>query len=82
MLAVIMAAPDPKTRFADAAVLLNYGFGSCSLYVDEDTAPGAPAEVKGGVEEEVSWDTRNPSATWIPAARPWTPWKKNWKSGR
>ena len=60
MLAVIMAAPDPKTRFADAAVLLNYGFGSCSLYVDEDTAPGAPAEVKGGVEEEVSWEYEEP----------------------
>lgn len=60
MLAVIMAAPDPKTRFADAAVLLNYGFGSCSLYVDEDTAPGAPTEVKGGVEEEVSWEYEEP----------------------
>ena len=60
MLAVIMAAPDPKTRFADAAVLLNYGFGSCSLYVDEDTAPGAPAEVKGGVEEAVSWEYEEP----------------------
>lgn len=60
MLAVIMAAPDPKTRFADAAVLLNYGFGSCSLYVDEDTAPGDPAKVKGGVEEEVSWEYEEP----------------------
>ena len=60
MLAVIMAAPDPKTRFADAAVLLNYGFGSCSLYVDEDTASGDPAKVKGGVEEEVSWEYEEP----------------------
>ncbi len=60
MLAVIMAAPDPKTRFADAAVLLNYGFGSCRLYVDEDTAPGDPVEVKGGVEETVSWQYEEP----------------------
>lgn len=55
MLAVILAAPDPKVRFADAAVLLNYGFGSCSFYEDEDTEPQAPVEVRGGVEEEVSW---------------------------
>lgn len=55
MLAVIMGAPDPKVRFADAAVLLNHGFGSCSFYEDEDTVSQAPVEVRGGVEEEVSW---------------------------
>ena len=32
MIAVIMAAPDPKGRFADATALLNYGYAKCSLY--------------------------------------------------
>ena len=28
--------------------------------MDEDTAPGDPAKVKGGVEEEVSWEYEEP----------------------
>ena len=42
LISVIMAGPDSKTRFRNAAELLNYGFGSCRLYVDENRgcAPG------------------------------------------
>ena len=36
LISVIMTAPDSKTRFANAAVLLNYGFGKCNLYIDEN----------------------------------------------
>ncbi|TAH72832.1 MAG: D-alanyl-D-alanine carboxypeptidase [Anaerolineaceae bacterium] len=35
LIAVIMAAPDTKTRFMEAAKLLNYGFANYSIYVDD-----------------------------------------------
>lgn len=53
LIAVIMAAPDSKTRFKDATSLLNYGFGRCVKYVDEGLEDIAPAAVKGGVKEQV-----------------------------
>ena len=34
LIASVMAAPDPKTRFRDAAALLNYGFSKCILYTE------------------------------------------------
>lgn len=34
LIAVVMAAPDTKTRFAEATKLLNYGFANCSIYKD------------------------------------------------
>lgn len=34
LIAVVMAAPDTKTRFAEAAKLLNYGYATCRLYED------------------------------------------------
>lgn len=36
LIAVIMAAPESKVRFAEASALLNYGFSNCSRYVDEE----------------------------------------------
>lgn len=46
LIAVIMGAPDSKTRFSEAQVLLNYGFALCKLYVDpnEDVLPQLPVE--------------------------------------
>lgn len=38
MIAVIMAAPNPKTRFSEAAKLLDYGFANCSLYKDKKSS--------------------------------------------
>ena len=35
LVAVILAAPDTKTRFMEAAKLLNYGFANYSVFVDE-----------------------------------------------
>lgn len=51
LIAVVMGAPDYKTRFGDAQTLLTYGFGVCSLYIDEnqDALPAIPVE--GGVAE-------------------------------
>lgn len=51
LIAVIMAAPDSKTRFKDATTLLNQGFGMCSLYKDKEPIRLAPVKVKGGEEE-------------------------------
>lgn len=54
LIAVIMAAPDTKTRFSEAATLLNYGFANCSIY--RDNAEGfdfSSVSVRGGVKEEV-----------------------------
>ena len=53
LIAVIMAAPDPKGRFADATALLNYGYAKCTLYRDTDELPQVTVPVRGGVEEEL-----------------------------
>ena len=34
--------------------MLNYGFGICNLYVDEDPEAPEPAKISRGVKEEVS----------------------------
>ena len=60
MIAAIMAAPDYKTRFNDAVSLLNYGYGNCKLYRDEEPPQLAPASVIGGVEEQVELRYREP----------------------
>lgn len=52
LIAVIMAAPDPKIRFQDAIKLLNYGFSKCQLYVDENKEPIADIRVKGSLTKE------------------------------
>ena len=54
LISVVMAGPDSKTRFRNAAQLLNYGFGSCRLYVDENREELPPVTVRGGVAETVS----------------------------
>ena len=54
LIAVILAAPDYKARFADAVTLLNYGFANCHLYKADN--PGAVPEttVAGGIQEQVA----------------------------
>ena len=54
LIAVIMAAPDPAGRFADATALLNYGYAKCSLYQDLEEQPLVTVPVRGGVQEEVA----------------------------
>lgn len=53
LIAVVMGAPDYKTRFADAQTLLTYGFGVCNVYVDENKEVLPRMPVERGVEEEV-----------------------------
>lgn len=53
LIAVIMGAPDPQTRFQEAATLLNYGFNVSHIYVDENKDALPNLAVEGGVAEQV-----------------------------
>lgn len=54
LIAVIMACPDSKARFADATSLLNYGFSTCQVYSDTKTNDLTPLTVKKGTSDSVS----------------------------
>ena len=52
--AVIMAAPDPKIRFTQAAALLDYGFANCTGYIEETSnLKLKPIPVENGVSDTV-----------------------------
>ncbi len=53
MIAAVMAAPDYKARFSDAASLLNYGYANCRLYEDKEPLPLPGMPVENGVEDRV-----------------------------
>lgn len=54
LIAVVMAAPDPKARFADAMSLLSYGYSVSQMYTDENKDALPVQVVEGGVEEQVN----------------------------
>ena len=54
LIAVIMGAKDSKARFKDAVTLLNYGFGKCQMYTDENMPSLDPISVTGGIQESIS----------------------------
>ena len=53
LISVIMAASDSKTRNKEAATLLTYGFGKCSLYIDENTEALPDVAISNGIEEQI-----------------------------
>ncbi|XCP83897.1 D-alanyl-D-alanine carboxypeptidase family protein [Roseburia hominis] len=54
MIAVVMAEPDSKTRVKDSIAMLNYGFGKCARYTDEQVLEKkAYSQVEGGIEARV-----------------------------
>ncbi len=53
LISVVMAAPNYKIRFKDAASMLNFGFARCSLYKDESPLPLPKLIVKQGREDVV-----------------------------
>ena len=55
LIAVVMGAPDHKVRFQDASAMLDYGFGSCQLYVDTNTY-GELEALKRKYEEALAVD--------------------------
>ena len=54
LISVVMAAPDYKIRFKDAAAMLNYGFSRCSLYIDKEMPELSKLPVEKGKEKTVS----------------------------
>lgn len=60
MIAVVMAAPDPKTRFQDAISLLSYGYSVSQMYKDENQDPLPAQKVEGGVEDTVNLHYASP----------------------
>ncbi len=60
LIAAIMAAPDIKSRTADAQALLNYGFSACRVY--QDTKPPALPKlaVTQGAESSVALEYEAP----------------------
>ncbi len=54
LIAVVMAAPDTKTRFSEASTLLNYGFANCAIYRDEAPVLPDSLPVEKGIEEEAA----------------------------
>lgn len=54
LIAVVMGAPDYKTRFGDAQALLTYGFSVCNIYIDENQDALAPLPVEGGTAEKAA----------------------------
>lgn len=53
LIAVVMAAPDSRTRQKDASALLDYGFSRCRLYEDPDPGVLGELKVKNGISETV-----------------------------
>ncbi len=53
LIAVVMAAPDYKVRFSDATTLLNYGFGKCRVFSDQNADKLASLPINKGIKEDV-----------------------------
>ncbi|MGN0378026.1 MAG: D-alanyl-D-alanine carboxypeptidase family protein [Butyrivibrio sp.] len=51
LISVVMASPSGKTRVSDSIALLNYGYGICSLYKDNDMPKLSPVPVSRGSKE-------------------------------
>lgn len=53
LIAVILGGENSKQRFQDATKLLNYGFGKCQVYEDNDPPKLKLVEVQGGVKDQI-----------------------------
>lgn len=62
LIAVIMAADDSKARIRDATALLNYGFGKCRKYEEEEAEKVKPVPVERGVKEQAETAQKEPFA--------------------
>ena len=60
LVAVVMACPNYKDRFSEAATLLNYGYANCSLYQDTEPPKIEAVPVKNGVGETISAEVQEP----------------------
>lgn len=56
LIAVILAAPETKVRFSEAAKLLDYGFANCSIFSDNNKdLQVVPIPIKQGVTDELNY---------------------------
>lgn len=61
LVAVVLAAPDTKTRFREAASLLDYGFSKCTVYKDQGAEfTLTDVEVTGGQQNRVAVGLKEP----------------------
>lgn len=61
LVAVVLAAPDTKTRFREAAALLDYGFAKCTVYQDDGVSfPPTVIEVKKGRQKTAAVSLKEP----------------------
>lgn len=61
LVAVILGAPDTKTRFREAAALLDFGFATCKVYRDDGADLALPeVKVKNGTKNTVSVAFKEP----------------------
>jgi len=58
LIAVVMAAPDPKVRFEDCKNLLNYGFSKAHFYEDERKENLEMVPVRAGVDMQAGVEYR------------------------
>ena len=54
LIAVVMGAPDNKSRFQDAMNLLSYGYSVSQMYTDENKDALPAQKVEGGIEDMVN----------------------------
>ena len=60
IISVILAAPDHKTRFSEAARLLDYGFSRCSSYTDNHSDfEQKTVKVRGSLTKEITCRPEN-----------------------
>lgn len=59
LIAVVMAAPNSKTRFKDAITLLNYGYGVVDIYRDNAWLSQEKIVVHGGKSDSVKCRKNN-----------------------
>ncbi len=60
LIAVVMAAPDPATRSADATALLNHGFARCHVYTDGNEEKLPSIQVTKGTSDHVGLTYEGP----------------------
>lgn len=61
LVAVVLAAPDTKTRFREAATLLDYGFAKCVVYKDNgEKMPLEEVEIVNGQQNTAKIQLKTP----------------------
>lgn len=56
LIAVILAAPETKVRFSEAAKLLDYGYANCSIFSDNnEDLQVLPIPIKQGVVDDIRY---------------------------